>query len=551
MEATKKRHINPTRKLDYLFNKPEGDNILIKENANIKDTLEFIPKVVHQTAYQTKELAQLLKRSDLEETCRSIWNFVYEHIAYRKDARGKEQIRSPIRTWRDRFKGVDCDCYSVFISSILTNLNIPHALRVTKYGKPYYQHIYPIVPLEDGSHITLDCVVDKFNYEEPFSQKKDTIMDLEFLNGFDVEDIDFEDMEIELALDEENIDDIELGKLRLFRRKTSEEKAAKKAKKQVKKTVRKEKRKKFFSNIKDKAKSTVKKVVHSVNRVNPVAVAARSGLLAAMKLNTFKFAQRIKYGYLSEAEAKKKGIDLNKWRRLVTVKNKLEKLYFGAGGKQGNLKKTILTGKGNRNKEVALGMLSGDDDKHISAYAPLSTILGEDVYLTEEFDNVDGLGSLGAITPEMVSAAVSILKPLIGLIKNIGSIFPKKSAAGSEDFENTATEDAKAEANVDTIEAFEPDPSETAYLPEASSESFVPSTTDDDILPDNPDGEASFWDTNKKWLLPTLIGAGTITVAVVGYKMVKSKPTPASNSLSGTKKRKKKKSKKKTIKLKA
>ena len=89
----------------------------------------------------------------------------------KKDAEGYEQIRSPARAWHDRFSGVDCDCYSVFISSILSNLGIAHTLRITKYQRDYFQHIYPIVPFQNG-YITIDCVTDRFNYEVPFSEKK-------------------------------------------------------------------------------------------------------------------------------------------------------------------------------------------------------------------------------------------------------------------------------------------------------------------------------------------------------------------------------------------
>ncbi|MBP2831249.1 hypothetical protein J8281_03530 [Aquimarina sp. U1-2] len=68
---------------------------------------------------------------------------------------------------------MDCDCYTVFISSILTNLGIPHEVRITKYnGKSHFQHIYPVVP--DGeTHIAIDCVADAFNYEVPYSGCKD------------------------------------------------------------------------------------------------------------------------------------------------------------------------------------------------------------------------------------------------------------------------------------------------------------------------------------------------------------------------------------------
>jgi hypothetical protein len=89
----------------------------------------------------------------------------------------------------DRISGIDCDCFSIFCSSILCNLGIPHKFRITKYSKPHWQHIYVIVPKPNG-HWTVDAVLGQFNYEKPFTQKMDYTMSLNGINiavlsGFD------------------------------------------------------------------------------------------------------------------------------------------------------------------------------------------------------------------------------------------------------------------------------------------------------------------------------------------------------------------------------
>src|SRR5581483_6536243 len=89
------------------------------------------------------------------------------------------------------------------------------------------------------------------------------------------------------------------------------------------------------------------------NRFNPVTVALRNGILASMKLNIFKVPQRLKYAYMSESQAQARGVDMGKWRQLVAIKDKLENIFHGAGGKPENLKKAILTGHGNRNHDVS------------------------------------------------------------------------------------------------------------------------------------------------------------------------------------------------------
>src|SRR5258706_11190049 len=184
MQATKNRNISSGLPYDEQFPEASGIISTIKKNATLEDTVKFIPKAVRETLYQTQKISERLKGKTVYETCSNIWHFVYKHIQYRKDKEGYEQIRSPRRSWRDRLSGVDCDCYSTFISSILTNLGIPHRLRITKYHRDYFQHIYPVVK-NGAREIVIDCVTDKFDYEVPFSEKKDYPMDLQYLNGFD------------------------------------------------------------------------------------------------------------------------------------------------------------------------------------------------------------------------------------------------------------------------------------------------------------------------------------------------------------------------------
>jgi len=310
MEAVK-RAVKSGREFDNLFPRANGTTQTIKRNANVSHTVNFIPKVVFATLHHTSKIAPLLKGKDVYETCKNIWEFTYNHITYEKDAHGIEQVRSPARTWADRQppQGVDCDCYTTFISSILTNLKIPHTYRITKYKTDYFQHIYPIVPLKDGTYITIDCVLKEFDKEEPYNEKQDTKMDLQYLDGVD-ENSTLTDIPNEMG---GNFDDNDLGELG---------------------------RRKLFAKIgKGKFFQAVKKGLHIINRLNPATVLLRTGVLASMKLNMMKVAQNIKWGYLSEEEAAKRGIIMDKFRRLKNVLEKLEQIFFSAGGKIENLKK--------------------------------------------------------------------------------------------------------------------------------------------------------------------------------------------------------------------
>lgn len=171
-------------KYDFLFPPADGKDKIYIKDGEVRDTIKIIERVVWTFIADTKKLATLLKQPTVEATLEAIWNFLYENIQYKLDQPGLEQLRRPARSWKDRISGIDCDCFSIFCSSILTNLQIPHKLRITKYSKPHWQHIYVIVDKPEGKgYWTVDAVLGKFNYEKPFTQKMDYTMNL---NGIDV-----------------------------------------------------------------------------------------------------------------------------------------------------------------------------------------------------------------------------------------------------------------------------------------------------------------------------------------------------------------------------
>ncbi|WP_299313230.1 hypothetical protein [uncultured Aquimarina sp.] len=204
MKANSKRHIRTTKSFDHLIPQSvQKDTVIVGSGkAKLEDTLQLMQLVVRETLNDTTLLAKKLKTNSVQDTCKNIWSFVYQHIQYKMDKTGIEQVRRPSRTWADRMTGVDCDCYTVFIGSILTNLGIPFKMRITKYGgKHHFQHVYPIVPTPNG-HIIIDCVADQFNYEVPYSEKQDIeaigsfrINGLGTLSGVDIVDISLDALE--------------------------------------------------------------------------------------------------------------------------------------------------------------------------------------------------------------------------------------------------------------------------------------------------------------------------------------------------------------------
>ena len=115
-----------------LFPMPDRKDNIVLEDGEVTDTVTLMAEVVRKYLDDTAHLAPLLRKKNLEDTCRAVWDFIYRHIQYKLDKRGVEQLRRPARTWLDRKTGVDCDCMSIFASSVLANLNIPHSFRVTR-----------------------------------------------------------------------------------------------------------------------------------------------------------------------------------------------------------------------------------------------------------------------------------------------------------------------------------------------------------------------------------------------------------------------------------
>ena len=205
MEAKYQRVVNPTKQYDALIPKANFTQDIVNKNGNVKHTIGLMKEIILTTHWQAKNIAEMLAKKsgyaqnkDLNKLCETVWNFVYNHYQYAKDQDGLEQLRSFQRAWQDRFTGVDCDCMSITIGSILTCLKVPFFLRVTKYTGDW-QHVYVAVyDNKKSTSIIMDCVLDEYNKEEPFTDKIDTLinpltmlnglgMPIAFLNGLDDE----------------------------------------------------------------------------------------------------------------------------------------------------------------------------------------------------------------------------------------------------------------------------------------------------------------------------------------------------------------------------
>jgi hypothetical protein len=181
--AAGKRNIREGFAYDKYFPRPKVKDEIVKRDGTVRDTVKLMDKIVRSTLSDTSHLAPLLKGKTVRETCENIWNFLYNHVQYRLDKPGLEELRRPSRSWFDRKAGVDCDDFAIMASSLLLNSGIPHKFRVTKYNADW-QHVYVTVPISSNKEYIIDCVLDTFDYEKPYTDKFD--LNMSALNGLGI-----------------------------------------------------------------------------------------------------------------------------------------------------------------------------------------------------------------------------------------------------------------------------------------------------------------------------------------------------------------------------
>lgn len=83
-------------------------------------------------------------RELLDLVCaKKVWDYVYQHVPFRRDVNGVETIQYPDITLR---YGGDCDDYCVLNGSLLESLGIPVMLAVSQQNNNFFDHIFVVLP---------------------------------------------------------------------------------------------------------------------------------------------------------------------------------------------------------------------------------------------------------------------------------------------------------------------------------------------------------------------------------------------------------------------
>jgi len=570
--------------------KNEDRTIVGNREAEVDDVVVLMQKVVWKYLDDTKELAPILQGKTLKDTVVKIWDFLYHHIQYKLDKSGLEQLRRPARLWHDKIG--DCDDFAMSASSILTNLGIAHEFRITKYGKPNFQHVYVIVPNGHG-HYVIDPVLSLANYEKPFTEKKDFNMNLNGINvavleGFGdadsdlVNDLLLDDLDGLGSLSDQEADQkmyrylVKTREYTLKNKKTvglyedansfikmldyaikywhtpkRAEALAILAKNEEDYNIRNGFSgfdsededldetwddlsglsnaeviqfledvnnpeldglgffKKWFKKVKKKAKKFwgkvkkgIKKVGKILVRYNPASIAIRNGFLLAMKLNMFKFAQRLKWGYASKAQIKGK-ISEAYWRKAKKTLKSVHNLFVRKlQGKESALKRAILKGRS--------GGLHGIADSEISDHFKGQSIQG-----------------LGVVATGTIVAAAS------AVLAFVGKLF-KKNKLGKEERPTVTSGGSSSGGGQSTKSAFVDDgytDNGGGDSPIVNGKSSYPSNIEQGGTKSRKSGIMNILKKN-----PLYIGLGVAVIGGIGYlaySTLKDKKTHNSGALKG------------------
>jgi hypothetical protein len=154
----------------------DGKRVVTYKRGITKDIISECLDMVRLHWKQTERFAANLKGTNDVETMKNCYYFVKRNIKYVLDPDGYQFIKSPSAIWYMRYG--DCKSYSIFLSSLLLNLGIPHVTRWVSYDEGKIEHVY-VVGYAGGKPYVIDCCMhpgemsNGFNTEKPYHHKQD------------------------------------------------------------------------------------------------------------------------------------------------------------------------------------------------------------------------------------------------------------------------------------------------------------------------------------------------------------------------------------------
>ncbi|WP_430809572.1 MULTISPECIES: hypothetical protein [unclassified Carboxylicivirga] len=214
-----------------------------------------------------------------------------------------------------------------------------------------------------------------------------------------------------------------------------------------------------------KVGKVAKKVAKAIVRFNPLSIAIRNGLLAALRLNMFGIAKKLQYAYLPDQMASKYNIDAKKLKDLKKRHRRVRKLFKGLQGREKNLRKAILKGAKQKSRDFSLKGVDG---------------LLADLQGLEAIGEFGELGQMGAVaTAASVGAATGVLAKIKSWLKPVKNIFTKIKSKFSKakKVKNTVSQYVPSNSDTQVQEASHyVAPQTSSYTPQlmVNSSSYLP-----------------------------------------------------------------------------
>lgn len=152
---------------DQFFKPAEHKNSFA--GFGLDDTKELIADICRKHYKECAGIAAHLKGKTLLQSCFNLWHWLHHNIRYEYDRDGREEVRTPLRVWADRKRGVDCDCLSVFAWCVLKCMGYNPVFELVAFnGKKNLSHIFINC---DG--VVVDRVWFVFNQRPPRVTKRE------------------------------------------------------------------------------------------------------------------------------------------------------------------------------------------------------------------------------------------------------------------------------------------------------------------------------------------------------------------------------------------
>ena len=165
------RGMSPTYQIlpsyDQFFTPAEHKNSFA--GFGLDDTKQLIADICRKHYKECAGIAAHLKGKTLLQSCFNLWHWLHHNIRYEYDRDGREEVRTPLRVWADRKRGVDCDCLSVFAWCVLKCMGYNPVFELVAFnGKKNLSHIFINC---DG--VVVDRVWFVFNQRPPRVTKRE------------------------------------------------------------------------------------------------------------------------------------------------------------------------------------------------------------------------------------------------------------------------------------------------------------------------------------------------------------------------------------------